>query len=154
MSNSFIQRGGWWVVGHFLLLIGIAGLDLTGHAAVKPPPLFIGGVALIVAATVCSLAGLLALGRNLTPFPKPSDKAKLVQHGIYAHIRHPLYTSVFCAAVGSSLIFQSWPALVVSFGLGGFFDAKARREERWLRQKFPDYASYERRVRRFIPWVY
>ena len=154
MSNSFVQRGGWWVVGQFLLLLAIAGLDLTGHAAVKPQPLFIGGVVLIVAATLCSLAGLLALGRNLTPFPKPSAKTELVQHGVYRLIRHPLYTSVFCAAVGSSLIFQSWPALTAAMGLEVFFDAKARREDCWLRQQFPDYAGYERRVRRFIPWIY
>ena len=154
MSNRFVQRGGWWVVGQFLLMFAIAGLDLTGHAAAKPLPLFIGGLVLITAATICSLAGLLVLGRNLTPFPKPSAKTELVQHGIYARIRHPLYTSVFCAAVGSSLIFQSWPALTVSAALGVFFDAKARREECWLRQQFPEYAGYERRVRRFIPWIY
>jgi protein-S-isoprenylcysteine O-methyltransferase Ste14 len=154
MSNDFIQRGGWWVVGQFLLLLAIAGLDLTGHAATKPLPIFICGLVLIVAATLVSLAGLLALGRNLTPFPKPSARTELVQHGIYALIRHPLYTSVFCAAVGSSLLFQSWPALVLSLGLAIFFDAKARREERWLRRQFPDYAGYERRVRRFIPWIY
>ena len=153
-SNSFVQRGGWWVVGQFLLLLAIAGLDLTGHAAVKPLPPFIGGLVLIVVATLCSLAGLLALGRNLTPFPKPSAKTELVQHGIYRLIRHPLYTSVFSAAIGSSLIFQSWPALTAAVGLGVFFDAKARHEERWLRQKFPEYESYERRVRRFIPWIY
>jgi protein-S-isoprenylcysteine O-methyltransferase Ste14 len=35
-----------------------------------------------------------------------------------------------------------------------FFDAKARREERWLRQRFSEYARYEARVRRFLPWVY
>ena len=137
-----------------MLLLAIAILDITGHAAAKPLPIFICGLVLIVAAAICSFAGLLALGRNLTPFPKPSATTQLVQHGIYALIRHPLYTSVFCAAVGSSLIFQSWPALAVSLVLGVFFDAKARHEERWLRQKFPDYAGYERRVRRFIPWIY
>jgi len=154
MSNSFVHRGGWWVIGQSLLLLAIAGLDLTGHAAVKSLPLFIGGLVLIAAAAICSVAGLLALGRNLTPFPKPSAKTELVQHGIYALIRHPLYTSVFCAAVGSSLLFQSWPASVASAVLGIFFDAKARHEEYWLRQQFPEYANYERRVRRFIPWVH
>ncbi len=154
MSNSFVQRGGGWVVGQFLLLLAVAGLDLTGHAATKPLPIFSGGLVLIAAATLGSLAGLRALGRNLTPFPKPSAKTELVRHGIYGLIRHPLYTSVFCAAAGSSLIFQSGPALVASVVLGIFFDAKARHEERWLRQQFPDYADYERRVRRFIPWIY
>lgn len=154
MSNSFVQRGGWWVVGQFLLLLAIAGLDLTCHATIKPLPLFIGGLVLIVVAMFCSLAGMSALGRDLTPFPKPSARTELVQHGIYGLIRHPLYTSVFCAAIGSSLIFQSWPALVASLALGIFFDAKARHEEHWLRQQFPEYAGYERCVRRFIPWIY
>ena len=154
MSNRFVQRGGWWVVGQILLLLAIAVLDINGRAASKPLPIIICGLVLIVAAAICSLAGLLALGRNLTPFPKPSAKTELVQHGIYRLIRHPLYTSVFCAAVGSSLLCQSWPALVAAVGLGVFFDAKARHEERWLRQQFPEYAAYERRVRRFIPWIY
>jgi protein-S-isoprenylcysteine O-methyltransferase Ste14 len=69
-------------------------------------------------------------------------------------MRHPLYTAVIWAAMGWSLIWQSWPALATSLALAAFFDAKARHEERWLRQKFPDYADYERRVRRFIPWIY
>ncbi|MEI6071737.1 MAG: hypothetical protein WCS31_08085 [Verrucomicrobiae bacterium] len=34
------------------------------------------------------VAGATALGRNLTPFPKPSDHAELIQRGIYAKIRH------------------------------------------------------------------
>ena len=101
-----------------------------------------------------ALAGAMALGRNLTPFPKPSDSAQLVRHGIYAVIRHPLYTSVIAVALGWALVWQSWPALLVAVMLVPFFHAKARHEERWLREKFPDYADYERRVRRFIPWIY
>jgi protein-S-isoprenylcysteine O-methyltransferase Ste14 len=154
MSNSFVQRGGWWVVGQFLLLFAIAILGVTGRATPKPLPIFIFGLVFLVASAICGLFGELALGRNLTPFPKPSATAQFVQHGIYGLIRHPLYTSVICAAVGWSLVWQSWPALATSLILAKFFDAKARHEERWLRQKYPEYASYERRVRRFIPWIY
>jgi protein-S-isoprenylcysteine O-methyltransferase Ste14 len=35
-----------------------------------------------------------------------------------------------------------------------FFDLKARREERWLRERFADYDDYARRVKRFIPGFY
>ena len=154
MSNGFVQRGGWWVVGQFILLFAIAILGITCRAASKPLPLFLCGLVFLVASVICGISGAVALGRNLTPFPKPLATAHLVQHGIYGLMRHPLYTSVFCAAVGWSLVWQSWPALVVSSVLAIFFDAKARHEERWLRQQFPDYMSYERRVRRFIPWIY
>lgn len=33
------------------------------------------------------------------------------------------------------------------------FDAKSRREERWLETKFPSYAEYRKRVRRLMPCV-
>ena len=154
MSNGFVQRGGWWVVGQFLLLLAIATLGITCRATTKPLPIVIFGLVFLVVSAACGLSGTLALGRNLTPFPKPSATAKFIQHGIYALIRHPLYTSVFCAAVGWSLVWQSWPALFVSLVLAIFFDAKARHEERWLRKNFMDYAGYEQRVRRFIPWIY
>ena len=154
MSNSFVQRGGWWVVGQFRLLFAIAIMGITSRATSKSLPIFICGLVFLAVSAICGIAGLMRLGRNLTPFPKPSSGTQLVQHGIYSLIRHPLYTAVFCAAVGWSLVWQSGPALVVSLVLGVFFDAKARHEECWLRQQFPEYAGYERRVRRFIPWIY
>jgi protein-S-isoprenylcysteine O-methyltransferase Ste14 len=154
MSNRFVQRGGWWVVGQFMLLLTIAILGITCRATAKQPLIFLFGVVLLVTSSICGLSGALALGRHLTPFPKPSATAQFVQHGVYGLIRHPLYTAVFCAAAGWSLVWQSWPALVVSLVVGVFFDAKARHEERWLRQQFPEYDSYVRRVRRFIPGLY
>jgi len=82
------------------------------------------------------------------------EQSQLVQHGIYAVIRHPLYTSVISVSLGWALVWQSWPAILVAAALIPFFHAKAHHEERWLREKFPEYADYERRVRRFIPWLY
>lgn len=154
MGNDFVQRGGWWVVGQVLLLSAIGILGVSCQNTSKIVQLFVCGLAFLAISGVCGISGLMALGRNLTPFPKPSPTAHFVQHGIYALIRHPLYTAVFCAALGWSLVWRSWPALAVSLGLGVFFDAKARHEELWLRQQFPEYEGYERRVRRFIPWIY
>ena len=105
-------------------------------------------------ASCCGVAGTVALGRNLNPFPKPSTHTQLVQGGIYGLMRHPLYTGVFCASAGWALVWESWPALLATLALALFFDVKARREERWLRQQFTEYASYEKRVRRFVPFIY
>ncbi len=100
------------------------------------------------------LAGAAALGSNLTPFPRPLDRAVLVRQGIFSLMRHPVYAGLLMMSVGWALVCQSMPALSIAFGLVPFFDAKARREERWLREKFPDYGDYQRRVKRFIPGVY
>ena len=154
MSSKFIQRGGLWVAGQSVLLFAVVIFGVVFHSNGKNLLVMAGGVVFFVVALGRGFAGKVALGRNLTPFPKPSAHTQLVQGGIYGLMRHPLYTAVFCGSVGWALVWQSWPALLATLALAPFFDAKARREECWLRQQFPEYASYEQRVRRFIPWIY
>lgn len=35
-----------------------------------------------------------------------------------------------------------------------FLDIKARREETWLTQKYPEYTEYQQRVKKLIPGLY
>lgn len=152
--THFLQRGGAWVLAQGVLLgaVGLLALWFRGqrlHPASVPA-----GAVLLGLGAALALAGALALGRNLTPFPKPVAQAQLVRHGIYALIRHPLYTSVMMMAMGWALVWQSWPAVMTAAALVPFFHAKARREERWLRRQFPAYDAYATQVRRFIPWLY
>ena len=152
--SHFFQRGGAWVLVQSVLLAAVALLAVIYRGAgYRSAVVFTGAVLMILGAGV-AIAGKVALGKNLTPFPMPLEQARLVQHGIYAVIRHPLYTSVISVSIGWALVWQSWPALLVAGSLIPFFYAKAWHEEQWLRQKFPRYAEYERRVRRFIPWLF
>jgi protein-S-isoprenylcysteine O-methyltransferase Ste14 len=154
VSGNFLQRGGLWVLGQFALMCAVIAGGPIWHGQWRSLALTACGSFLLSVSAGCGLAGAVSLGRNLTPFPKPSAGARLVQSGIYALIRHPLYTAVFCGSTGWALVWQSWPALLAALALAPLFDAKARREERWLRQHFSGYSDYEKRVRRFIPWVY
>ena len=152
--TQFFQRGGAWVAGQSMLLGAIVLLAVVYRGNEYHIEIVVVGVVLMVVGAGVALAGAMALGRNLTPFPKPSAQAQLVRHGIYAMIRHPLYTSVITVALGWALVWQSWLSLLVAAMLIPFFHAKARREEHWLREKFPEYAAYEQCVRRFIPGIY
>ena len=150
--NRFFQRGGVWVLMQSFLLAAVILLAVFYRGGGFHPVAVIAGVALLIIAAGVALAGTLALGRNLTPFPKPGAQAQLVRHGIYAVIRHPLYVSVMAGAMGWAWVWQSWPASLAAASLIPFFLAKARREERWLRDQFPEYADYARQVRGFVPW--
>ena len=154
MSNDFIQRGGLWVLGQGMLLCAVMAGGPIWRGQWHSLGITLCGVGLLLVSAVCGITGAASLGQNLTPFPKPSAGAQLVQTGIYGLIRHPLYTAVFCGSVGWALVWRSWLALLAAMALAPLFDGKARREERWLRERFPQYRDYERRVRRFIPWVY
>jgi protein-S-isoprenylcysteine O-methyltransferase Ste14 len=113
----------------------------------------LGGLFLGVSGVLGTLA-LRDLGTNRTSFPQPMAQSALVQQGIYSWIRHPLYTSAILASFGWSLVWASWVAGVLALALTAFLEAKSRREEAWLRQRYPEYAAYAARVRRFIPWIY
>lgn len=154
MGRSFVERGGCWVLGQMLLLtlLLIAGLIWRGQWGSLVSTIC--GVGLAILAAIFGIAGVRALGRNLTPFPHPTGSARLVQHGIYRFVRHPLYTSVICMALGWALLWKSWPALGLAVLLAVFLSAKARVEERALLQQFPEYLDYKRRVKSFIPWIY
>jgi protein-S-isoprenylcysteine O-methyltransferase Ste14 len=150
-TNRFLERGGAWVLTQSMLMGAVIVLAVMVHGDWTSLPVMAAGVVLFVAGGALGIAGVAVLGRNRTPFPQPRDGSELVQRGIYARMRHPLYTSVMLASLGWALIWQSGPALVVALSLIPFFHAKARREERWLREKFPGYGEYERRVPRFLP---
>lgn len=150
--RRFFHRGGAWVLGQAVLLGSAILLAVFHRGGRCHPTIMIAGVVLLSIGAGVALAGAVAIGRNLTPFPKPVEQATLVRHGVYRVIRHPLYTSVIAAALGWALVWGSWPAVVVAAILIPFFHAKARHEERWLRQKFPEYAAYEQQVPRFLPW--
>jgi protein-S-isoprenylcysteine O-methyltransferase Ste14 len=154
MADNFVQRGGLWVLGQSALLCAVIAGGFLCRSQCQSRLLTLCGAGLLLIAGGCGIAGTISLGRNLTPFPKPSTRTTLVTEGIYGLIRHPLYAAVFCGSVGWALVWRSWPALLAALALAPFFDAKARREERWLRQQFPEYSNYERQVRRFVPWIY
>ena len=100
MADSFITRGGLWVVGQSILMIGVVVLGVLFHGQWHNRAGIVIGAGLFMLGGVVGVAGVRALGTNRTPFPKPLDAATLVQHGIYGLVRHPLYSSVILASFG------------------------------------------------------
>ncbi len=99
-------------------------------------------------------AGIMRLGRGLTPLPCPNDGAELVQSGPFALVRHPMYGGGLVLALGWALVVQGWLTLGYAALLFAFLDIKSRREEQWLCERYPGYPAYQRRVRKLIPFLY
>lgn len=98
--------------------------------------------------------GVLSLGRNLSPFPKPIEGGRLVVGGAYALVRHPIYSGLIIGSLGWSLLTDTLLGVGLALLLFVFFDLKSRREERWLAETYPQYPDYKKRVRKLIPFVY
>lgn len=76
----------------------------------------------------------------------------IVRTELYSVCRNPLYFSSFLMAVGMGLLFARLDFIVLL--IAAFmvvFSPMMRNEARVLREKFPDYAEYERSVPLFLP---
>ncbi|MGZ8563067.1 MAG: methyltransferase family protein [Candidatus Limnocylindria bacterium] len=152
-------RGEGWVLGQLLLLGLLFAVSLPGVARIAPRSLLdwvavAAGGLVMAAAGWLVIAGFRDLGRSLTPMPRPHDEAVLVESGIYATIRHPIYAGLILGGLGWSVLTRSLPAIAVTVVLAIYFDLKSRREEAWLADRYPGYAAYQRRTRRFVSRVY
>ena len=150
------DRGTGWVVAQFVVMA-----VCLGAVAIPPDWPSPARTALAAAGGLVALAGLVvavaaarALGRGLTPFPRPVDGAPLADSGPYGVVRHPVYAGGLLFFVGWSL-FAGPVALVATGALGVLWAGKTAVEERHLRAAYPAYAEYAARVRfRLVPGVY
>lgn len=152
-------RGEGWVLGQFVLLALVLVASFPGLASLGPRSAaewaaVAAGIAGIAAGGLVVLSGFRDLGPSLTPMPRPRDDAGLVEDGIYARIRHPIYAGLVLGALGCSALARSLPAVAVTLLLAIYLDLKSRREEGWLVDRYPGYDAYRRRTRRFLPGIY
>ena len=114
----------------------------------------IGGAVLAVAGGGLAVVASRALGKSLTPFPKPSGPAVFVERGPYRWVRHPVYSGGILFFTGFALAFSPW-ALACAALLAAVWALKLRVEERMLEARYPEYAAYrERTPARLVPFVY
>lgn len=153
---SLGPRGEGWVILQVVLLALIAacgwwtGPDLEGTARIVA---LVAGAGLIAIGGFLAVRGVVDLRDALTPLPHPRPGAELVETGVYAHARHPIYGGLIVASVGWSLLTASAIALFLTVVLAGFFVLKSAREEAWLTAHYPGYTAYRARTKRFIPGI-
>jgi protein-S-isoprenylcysteine O-methyltransferase Ste14 len=150
-------RGGGWVAGQFVLLLAIAlsALIEVGWPKSVHTAMHVVGILVMCAGLALLAAGAVGLGSALTPFPRPRAGGSLRVAGVYARARHPIYGGAILLAAGWSLFFATPLGGALTLVLVLFFELKARREEHWLVERYPDYAAYRSRTRkRYVPYVF
>jgi protein-S-isoprenylcysteine O-methyltransferase Ste14 len=78
---------------------------------------------------------------------------RLVRHGPYGMIRHPMYLGVILAAAGALLIFRTW-AMLLFAPLSLVVILRAEREERLLAEEFGrEWKAYASAVPKWLPRI-
>ena len=114
---------------------------------------YLGGLFLALGMALCG-SGLFRLGANLTPMPRPKDDSQLMTTGVYSLVRHPIYGGLILLVLGYGLVLPSVAGFVFAIVTFLFFNQKASREEKWLRERYCEYLPYSMQTRKLIPWVF
>ncbi len=113
------------------------------------------GLLLTAMGVALSIWARVSLGANWSGTVTLKDDHELISKGLYRWIRHPIYTGILLAMIGTALIrghLRGWVGFLIV--LAAFY-FKARREEGFLRQEFGDgFEEHARRTGMFLPkWI-
>ena len=119
----------------------------------RPAP-FAAGVAVMAVGLWLFRRSHTDLGRNWSVTLQLREEHKLVTNGVYARMRHPMYSAMFLLGVGQVFYLPNKiaaPAYFVGFGL--LYALRVRAEERMMRDRFgAAYDEYAARVPRLLPF--
>jgi len=113
------------------------------------------------AAAVLCLIGLafsiwarFTLGRNWSGTVTLKEGHELILRGPYCFVRHPIYTGLFAMIVGTAIAYGHVVGLIGVVLAFVSFWIKLGYEEQVLLKQFPEqYAAYQERVKRIIPFL-
>ncbi len=138
------------VILGFVVLRVFGGANLAVHSVV----LQVVGVTLFVSGLGLAVWARIYLGRNWGMPMTQKDEPELVTSGPYHLVRHPIYSGILLAVLGTELaVYASW--FVVLLVMGAYFIYSARVEEGLMNVAFPiTYPTYKAKTKMLIPFVF
>jgi protein-S-isoprenylcysteine O-methyltransferase Ste14 len=112
------------------------------------------GIVLFALGLAFAIWARVHIGRNWGTPMTQKDDPELVTSGPYRLVRHPIYSGILVAGVGTALAL-SWMWLIAVFLAGVYFVYSATVEERYLSEQFPDtYPAYRHSTKMLVPFVF
>jgi protein-S-isoprenylcysteine O-methyltransferase Ste14 len=111
------------------------------------------GLALFAAGLGFAIWARVHIGRNWGHPMSQKEDPELVTSGPYRYVRHPIYSGIILAGVGTA-VGLGWPVLL-AVGLAAiYFSYSATVEERFMTEQFPEtYPAYRSTTKMLVPFV-
>ena len=148
-SRRRIPLNGLSALSVILLVRVFRGGGLAVHSPV------LGAVGAVVFASGLALAvwARVDLGRNWGMPMSQKAEPELVTSGPYRFVRHPIYSGLLAAILGTALVTNVIGVIIVAI-LGAYFYYSASVEEKNLTVTFPAaYPEYRNSTKMLIPFV-
>jgi protein-S-isoprenylcysteine O-methyltransferase Ste14 len=112
------------------------------------------GLALFALGLGFAIWARVNIGRNWGSPMTQKDEPELVTSGPYHLVRHPIYSGILVAGIGTAVAL-GWLWLTPVVLAGMYFLYSATVEERYMTEQFPDtYPAYKRSTKRLVPFCF
>jgi protein-S-isoprenylcysteine O-methyltransferase Ste14 len=152
--SRWTRFAGVRVVAVLIILLLVRLRVLKGHTVTHDPWLQAVGLAIFLLGLALAVWARVYLGRNWgMPMSEKVDP-ELVTTGPYRAIRHPIYSGIILAMVGTAVaVSVYWLIAVILVGV--YFTYSAVMEERYMAGLFPDaYPRYKQSTKLLIPFIF
>lgn len=113
------------------------------------------GLALFVIGMTINVVAVSTLRRFYSSTLVIRDNHRLISHGVYRFVRHPVYLGVILSSVGMPIGLSSLAGFLIMLILIPLFLNRIRMEERMLTSEFGDaYREYMKATKKLIPFIY
>jgi len=124
-------------IGFALLFLGLTGVGVLGERVFhRTSATSVMGVALTWIGIALALWARWHLGQYWSGRITLKEGHKLIRTGPYAHFRHPIYSGILLAALGSSLVMDKWRCVAGLAAIILAYWLKGRKEESVLAVQF------------------
>jgi protein-S-isoprenylcysteine O-methyltransferase Ste14 len=157
-----VQRPGQRLlyVVEMLAVYSLLGLPrLWGYALSRPlipwsVDLFWIGAVLVAGGLGFSCWARVHLGKHWSGLVTLKHGHELIRTGPYRLVRHPIYTGLILAIIGTAVAVDAWRGVLAVALCIESFVRKLRAEERWLTEEFgEEYLRYRREVKALVPGI-
>ncbi|MHB8655301.1 MAG: methyltransferase family protein [Terriglobia bacterium] len=153
--SSRLVQSGIASAGFILIFSRVARVGPLARTFVPDSPLVAWtGLALTCAGIALAAWARLIIGKNWSATVTVKQSHQLVRTGPYKVVRHPIYSGILLAILGTAIAFREVRGLAgLGFVFTGFW-MKLCLEEQFMTEQFgEDYIRYKQETQALIPFV-
>ena len=138
----------------FIVGFVIAGLDYRFGWCVLPKSVSI-AASIVFLIAYCLYAEVLRENTYLSRTIEVQENQKVIDTGLYAIVRHPMYSATLILFLSMPLVLGSFYSFVIFLAYPFLIAKRIKNEETLLEKELDGYAEYKKKVKfRLIPFIW